>query len=168
MPSGRSGSGSAGTGSGRSPWAVAMARAWEKVNTRSPRPRASTPRPRSNSTWSLFKKAIGPCDEAGVHKGARGGSQIRETKTDVILGRLGARTGTPVPRGVGTDALEAGQEGLGILELVLADGHDPDLCRREPDGQHRRRSRFPCRGRFLEEGVEDPLHRAAWREMEDQ
>src|SRR5437763_8913986 len=70
-------------------------------------PRASTPRPRSNSTWSLFKKAIGPCDEAGVHKGARGGSQIRETKTDVILGRLGARTGTPVPRGVGTDGLSS-------------------------------------------------------------
>src|SRR5207247_5039230 len=63
---------------------------------------------------------------------------------------------------VGADALEAGQEGLGILELVLADGHDPDLCRRAPDGQHRRRSRFPCRGRFLEEGVEYPLHRAAW------
>src|SRR5439155_9883181 len=69
---------------------------------------------------------------------------------------------------VGADALEAGQEGPSILELVPADRDDPDLCRREPDGQHRRRSRLRCRGRFLEESVEDPLHRAARREMEDQ
>src|SRR5256885_5147310 len=36
-----------------------MVRACEKVNRSSPRPRARTPRPRSNSTWSLFRKAIG-------------------------------------------------------------------------------------------------------------
>src|SRR6266566_5944295 len=68
---------------------------------------------------------------------------------------------------VGADALEAGQEGLGIPELVLAYGHDPDLWRREPDGQHRRRSRLRRRGGLLKESIEDPLHRAARREMED-
>src|SRR5437870_11688524 len=55
-----------------------MARAWEKVNTRRPRPRARTPIPIRSSTCSRLRKAIRALDGNGVHKAGRLGSQVRE------------------------------------------------------------------------------------------
>src|SRR5438876_96962 len=51
------------------PAAGSNAVSWGNVTTRRPRPRASTPIPRSRSMWSRFRRAIGALETAGVHKG---------------------------------------------------------------------------------------------------
>src|SRR5437899_12304163 len=61
-----------------SPGAVAMARAWEKVNRRRPNLRARTPIPIRSSDYSRSRRAIRAQDGGEVDKRGSRGSQVRE------------------------------------------------------------------------------------------
>src|SRR5207249_8986885 len=69
---------------------------------------------------------------------------------------------------VGADVWQAVEQASGELELVDAHGDDPNLGRREPDGQHGRLTGFRGRGGFLQKRVEDPLDGPARGEMQDE
>src|SRR5438093_890009 len=89
----------------KSPGAVAMARAWEKVNTRRPKPRARTPIPMSSSACSRLRKAIAALDGGEVHKTGSFGSQVRERRILVTLERSDGRSAVPVPPEAGMGVL---------------------------------------------------------------
>src|SRR5207249_9193549 len=89
-----------------------MARAWEKVKSRRPKPRARTPIPIRSSACSRLRKAIGALDGGEVHKGGSLGSQVRERRILVTRGRSDGRSGGPAPPGAGTGGLSSRRDPL--------------------------------------------------------
>src|SRR6266704_481512 len=89
---------------------------------------------------------------------------------DPLLFRATDLLGERIVRVVEVDS-DLGQsldEAAGVVELVCAHGHDSYLRGRQPDREHRRLPSFRVGTGLLEEGVHDPLDRAARREVQDQ
>src|SRR5436309_15549905 len=82
-----------------------MARAWEKVKSRRPKPRARTPIPIRSSACSRLRKAIRALDGGEVHKAGSFGSQVRERRILVTRERSDGRSTLPVPPDAGRGVL---------------------------------------------------------------
>src|SRR6266704_385736 len=172
------------------PGFVAIANACEKVNRMTTRPSARIPIPRISSKRSRFKRTtcdLGSDPPVQLVDGQLG-LRLRRTDPDVegsaldlllahdddvgdpLLFRATDLLGERIVRVVEVDS-DLGQsldEAAGVVELVCAHGHDSYLRGRQPDREHRRLPSFRVGTGLLEEGVHDPLDRAARREVQDQ
>src|SRR2546427_1173755 len=135
-----------------------MVRACEKVNRSSPRPRARTPRPRSNSTWSLFRKAIGRAKRIASIKprAAVLKSENREWASPAENRALAH-----------VDWLREGPEGptLRLTQDSLAEGIDRHLRKRseEHTSELQSQSNLVCRLLLEKKKKNTWTYRCSWR-----